>query len=329
MTFATLGYRLKSQLLHSRGAILCFHRIGKPDAAPLLSGNRYMWMADATLDRLLSHIRENLRLPFIPLAEQIETLGRRRPVHAVSVTFDDGYRDNLTHALPVLEAHGVPATVFVATGLIDGTAPLWWVALEDRAATVGCDQVGLTFDDLRRDHLTGGGRTVAARMEDFGIAADWAALAQREMMSWSEIRTAAEHPLLTIAAHTVSHPNLTALSTSSALAEMVVSRNRIADEIGTPPKLFAYPFGSLEECGPREFALAREAGFTAAVTTYAGNLYKMHRQNLFALPRTCLSEPQLSFPLLNNKLSGYDDFRRGRRRANGTEGDLPTYRAGK
>jgi peptidoglycan/xylan/chitin deacetylase (PgdA/CDA1 family) len=42
------------------------------------------------------------------------------------VTFDDGYLDNLEHAVPALRELGIPATIFVPTRIIDGEAPYWW-----------------------------------------------------------------------------------------------------------------------------------------------------------------------------------------------------------
>src|SRR5438309_2356455 len=48
------------------------------------------------------------------------------PADAVAVTFDDGYRDNLVNAKPVLARYGVPATLFLATGFVDQDAPFWW-----------------------------------------------------------------------------------------------------------------------------------------------------------------------------------------------------------
>ncbi len=55
----------------------------------------------------------------LPLEELVERMARGRvPRNALAITFDDGYRDNLTHAAPVLARHGLPATVFLATGVI-------------------------------------------------------------------------------------------------------------------------------------------------------------------------------------------------------------------
>jgi hypothetical protein len=72
-------------------------------------------------------------------AEQIAVLARRReivPLERIgerpagkplaAITFDDGYVDVLTHALPVLESHGAPATVFVTTGQMGSPREFWW-----------------------------------------------------------------------------------------------------------------------------------------------------------------------------------------------------------
>mgnify|MGYP005847026393 CR=1 FL=1 len=52
-----------------------------------------------------------------------------RPHRLASVTFDDGYRDNIEAALPILEDHDVPATVFVVSGMIGAPREFWWDAL--------------------------------------------------------------------------------------------------------------------------------------------------------------------------------------------------------
>jgi peptidoglycan/xylan/chitin deacetylase (PgdA/CDA1 family) len=50
--------------------------------------------------------------------------GVRLPRKAVLITFDDGYRDNLENAAPILLRHGYPAVIFVPTGFLDDDTPL-------------------------------------------------------------------------------------------------------------------------------------------------------------------------------------------------------------
>ena len=65
------------------------------------------------------------------------------------LTFDDGYRDNVTRALPILELHDAPFTIFVPTGAPTRTLYSWWLglrALFRMSDTVTIDVMGRRFD---------------------------------------------------------------------------------------------------------------------------------------------------------------------------------------
>ena len=49
----------------------------------------------------------------------------------VAVTFDDGYKDNLTHALPILEQYNIPAVIYITTRFLEGDTWMWWYELWD------------------------------------------------------------------------------------------------------------------------------------------------------------------------------------------------------
>jgi peptidoglycan/xylan/chitin deacetylase (PgdA/CDA1 family) len=89
--------------------------------------------------------------------------------------------------------------------------------------------------------------------------------------------------------HTVNHPVLANESAADARAEIADARARIAEKLGVPPRHFAYPYGKADHADAREFALAREAGFTTAVTTRKASLFGAHRAHPFALPRVEVS----------------------------------------
>lgn len=68
--------------------------------------------------------------------------------HFVVLTFDDGYRNNLTHALPIMESLGAPFTVYVNTYMLNGECDVWWLGLRDLLLAqerVEIEPMGLTF----------------------------------------------------------------------------------------------------------------------------------------------------------------------------------------
>ncbi len=86
--------------------------------------------------------------------------GASLPERAVLITFDDGYRDNLTNAFPILHEHGYPAVIFVPIGYLDGTRPL---PHEEALLRVGVRNPTLRWEEL--SELEAGG----VRIESHGI----------------------------------------------------------------------------------------------------------------------------------------------------------------
>ena len=134
-----------------------------------------------------------------------------------TITADDAYRDNLTEALPVLEKHGAPLTIYVAPALINGTADLWWDVIDDivnardmlflqTAKRQGHHRLLDAGPEIRRpmsrlhDYLTldVGEEDQRAVLHDLArsIGVDPDAPRRKTLMSWDEIRTIAAHPLV-------------------------------------------------------------------------------------------------------------------------------------
>jgi peptidoglycan/xylan/chitin deacetylase (PgdA/CDA1 family) len=80
--------------------------------------------------------------------------------------------------------------------------------------------------------------------------------------------------------------------------------DRIERELGIRPLHFAFPYGDPASAGPRDFALAHQAGFTTAVTTRKGMLFPDHRRHLTALPRVSLNGEYQSLTYTALYLSG-------------------------
>jgi peptidoglycan/xylan/chitin deacetylase (PgdA/CDA1 family) len=294
---------LLSPLLSGIGAMLMLHHVGREQGG--IGLNRHLHVTPEFLERLI----ERLKADGAVFVSQDEAVDRLRSGHAderfLSVTLDDGYRDNLQYAAPVFRAHDVPYTIFIAPGLTDGTADLWWEHLElvvereeqiayetaDGAVTLECRtprQKRYAFCVLL-EHATevldeDEQRVFSRQLSDkYGIDRD--AHFRDTLLTWEEIASFATDRLASIGAHTVNHFHLRRLPRERALEECVRSADMLEQRLGLRPAHFAFPYGNALAVGPREVEIAREAGFASAVTTRHGVLMPGHAEQLHALPR--------------------------------------------
>lgn len=309
---------LAAPLMGGCGAILMLHRVNSGDCSPL-GVTRHLTITPTFLDRLLHDLkRQGLRI--VPLDEMLESMRGGRRERVVAITADDAYLDNLTEALPVLEAHGAPFTLYVAPALISGEVEPWWEVVEELVARR--DTIYLPADSglraldcadpeqkrvaayLLKDHLT---RAVAEEDQQEVLrrmGAGGAPKGPRRFMNWDEVRRLARHPLATIGAHTVHHYNLKRLKREQVLREMSDSVTALEIETGIRPQHFAYPYGSEDAVGPREVELARQASFRSAVTTRHGVLRAGHEHHMHALPRISVNGNFQRLAYMRSLLSG-------------------------
>ncbi|CAN7637486.1 polysaccharide deacetylase family protein [Bosea sp. LjRoot90] len=322
MIAATGADRWGRGIAQGKGAILTLHHV-RPAAAGGFQPNGLLEVTPGFLDRALTLIRAEV-YDIVSLDEALVRLADPKPGRFfVALTFDDGYRDNLDHAWPVLAKHGAPWTLYVVRGFAERTARLWWLELEE--ATRALPRVSVELPDGRFDALAG---TEAEKQRAFdqlywrlrkgpeaillstisGLAAqagiDPAALVERECLPTETLRSLAGAPGVTIGAHTLSHPVLAKHPEEVARREIVESKAWLEEALDRPIHHFAYPVGDLTSAGPREFALAKEAGFASAVTTRPGHLFAEHAQHLHALPRVSLNGLHQSEAALKALLSG-------------------------
>jgi peptidoglycan/xylan/chitin deacetylase (PgdA/CDA1 family) len=295
---------LESIRRQPRLLVLNYHRIGE------IAGNQLDDATfSATADRLREQVRYLKRWFAVPSVDEVlDSLDRGSFSNpTVLITFDDGYRDNYELAFPILRELGVPACFFVVTGLLDAPTLPWW----DRVAYTIKMMDGLTFEISYPEHLTIDLREVSrasatwrvlrackeARSFDeprfadelamrTGVSVDARSLARRLFMSWESVREMARGGM-TIGSHTVTHSVLASLSESAQRRELRDSRDRIAEAVGLPPGMLAYPVG-----GPRSFTrvtrqLAREAGYRAAFS-YGGVTNAPWPLDPLSIPRTAV-----------------------------------------
>ena len=303
---ATRADRWLRPLAQGAGLILTFHRV-RPWAGGGFAPNRLLEVTPEFLEATLRVLRRE-GFEIVPLDEAPARLRRREPKPFAVLTFDDGYRDNLEHAAPVLERHEAPWTLFVTTDFADGRGRLWWIELEQaiaRLARVRLEHADgalelpartaaektVAFDAVYRRLRAGPEEVlraaVAVLLDEAGLHS--AALCSELCLSWSELAALARRPGLTIGAHTLTHPILAKHDEATARREIGEGRRIVAERLGVPVHHFAYPIGDTSSAGPREFRLAAEAGYTTAVTTRPGHLFDAHLKALNALPRVSVN----------------------------------------
>jgi peptidoglycan/xylan/chitin deacetylase (PgdA/CDA1 family) len=312
------AYRLISRRYSGVGTIFCLHKVvcEKTDALAT-----WLTITANFLDLVLAHFRP--KADFVTLDEVRERLARDKPTRVkrpfIALTFDDGFRDNLTLALPILRRHGVPATVYVPSGAPDRSLDPWPWRL-DRALRE-LSELSLELPGLSSRRSI---RTFAEKQAAFTVLTRYVhgnipanrhlpemllpkarvsdeALISEQFVSWDELRKLAADPLITIGGHTVTHASLSELDDGRAMAEIDDARQRLATQLDVAVCHFAYPYGESSNCGPREFALVARAGFVTGVTLRIGNIFPQHRDHLMCLPRRslCRSEEEISWPVLD------------------------------
>jgi peptidoglycan/xylan/chitin deacetylase (PgdA/CDA1 family) len=289
--------RLVSMRYGGKGSILMFHSVVKDIARQL---GQSIHVQDDVLRDIVRYL-QTTGSDIVTFEEGMRRLADPESRHFVVLTFDDGYKNNLTHALPVLEALGAPFTVYVNSFMLNGECDVWWLGLRDLLLAedrVEIEPMGMTF-------LTA---SVEEKCQALRMITDWvhrnvesnaaelnrvlckyridmASIARTEALDLKELKLLSKHALVTIGGHAETHLPLSSLGEADAFGEMVRNKQMLESAIQREVKHFAYPFGERNTTGIREAKIAKSAGFLTAVTTRTGNLFREHSGHHFLLPR--------------------------------------------
>ena len=242
------------------GAILTLHHV-RPPRPDRFQPNRLLEVTPRFLTGVVKDIRRSGR-DIVSLDEMHRRLTEGDFARRfVCLTFDDGYRDTMQWAYPILKEAAAPFAVYVPTSFPDRLGELWWLVLE--AVIARNNRVGLVIDGRDRMFECGGvaekralydelywwlrGQPSEAEMHTIvrSLAAfyhvDVAAFCDDLCMTWPELAGLAADPLVTIGAHTVNHPMLAKLPKETARAEMELSASVIEAALAVRPQHLSYP----------------------------------------------------------------------------------------
>jgi peptidoglycan/xylan/chitin deacetylase (PgdA/CDA1 family) len=259
--------------------VLAYHRVLPADYLARHYVQSVMWVSPETFDRHLTWMSAVGRVVDLPEILDFDT-PNDRPLFAV--TFDDGWRDNHDHALPILRRHGVPATIFLVTGAVDSGALFWVEDLFEKAWAVARDgreaEVRAALAErmpgvaLERG-LPGVGRALEMYAEALkevhpgerrGRLADlYARLGleltpiRGELMDWDQVREMARVGVR-FGSHSGGHEILKVLDADAARRDLAASKAALEAQLGAPVDAFCYPNARY---GPTHPGLVAEAGY--------------------------------------------------------------------
>ena len=277
--------------------ILAYHRVND-DADMFFPG-----IPIKRFEQQMSFLAEHFTV--CPLKELVQRMkDDDLPENAIAVTFDDGYRDNYLNAFPILKRYSVPATIFLATGVIGSERTLWH------------DQILAAFRGTRVSELAGfvpgnpslslasfkkkleaqkqileylwsmnreERETAILRLrERLEVVEGKNAETSRLMLSWEEV-SGMNRDGIQFGAHTVSHPILSKLTAEDARREICGSKRTIDEVLEGAVTTFAYPVGRRTDFTETTKTLVEEAGFCCGLSMVFGNnevetdLYEMRR----------------------------------------------------
>jgi peptidoglycan/xylan/chitin deacetylase (PgdA/CDA1 family) len=268
---------LRRKLTRSQIAILMYHRV-----CPKQDNWSLEPLSPPSFEKQIEYFCRNYEI--IPLEKLAQYIRQQKalPKKAVVITFDDGYKDNYLHAYPILKRHGVPATIFLATGYIATGKLLWWdkVSYIIHHTTVSRLELGelgdyslqSELDKLQTRYIVTK-RLNGVPEETKNLLIDKLAdisqveippdLARELVLSWEEIKEMNNNGV-SFGAHSVSHPILTNIPLEQARYEIVQSKQAIETRLGQEVTAFAYPDGEFNDSLDR---VVRESGYACAVTT--------------------------------------------------------------
>ncbi|MDR1888041.1 MAG: polysaccharide deacetylase family protein [Zoogloeaceae bacterium] len=277
--------------LSRRGVVLMLHRVLASEHEAAWPHRRGMCIGRESFAQLLDWLRQHFDC--VPLEQLLAQPAGVRP--RVALTFDDGWRDNFELAFPLLQQHGIPASIFLSTGLIgDAAQPsrnFWWEIISDtlwRAPqspaarrllealrAIGAPAPRLLLQDEashRRSRLLASYLMMLIRLPAAKLQAIADALPVTQTshaLDWEQVRDMEDSGLVRFGPHSVSHAILTTLDDASLRAELADSHAALQAHCRQPLPVYCYPYGIHDE---RVRQAVAELGYRYALASQRGLL---------------------------------------------------------
>jgi peptidoglycan/xylan/chitin deacetylase (PgdA/CDA1 family) len=297
---------LARRINQDRLTVLCYHGVIREDR----SHDRFMHENTVSEAEFDAHL-QLLASRFHPLSGQqvADAIQRKTPLpkHAALVTFDDGYKNNLTIAAPILQRYKIPAVFHVSTDHIETNRLLWPTEAVLRVLYWGEEAIESPQSGevaIRVPTDGDGRRALAVKLKEqckrlptaqkdayldylrkSPIPQEALEAEAVEFMNWEEVK--ALHRLgFEIGSHTVHHPILSRCDEEQLVRELTESKRTIEGHLQTECFSLAYPNGGREDYNESVQRMAREAGYRVAFVI--NDSLSRPGEDPFAISRICV-----------------------------------------
>ncbi len=295
-------------------AILCYHRVVEDDYFfKNISPLKGLCVSKKNFFLQIKFLKENFKI--VSLDQLYNHISNNSNSFVISITFDDGYKDNLTNALPILEQFEVPFSIFVVTRFLEGDTFMWWYELWDLIndaqyiifnnknyksnTTEKKINVFKFFSNILINLNLYDQKFLLRKLKNSKINVNYKHLC----LDWKEVQFLSKHKLVTIGNHTYSHLRLSKLNKISFFKEIIESRNILEKKLKFPIKYIAYPFGGNEDVSRENLLFTKKEnyilGFSTRVSPTETDFFNIPRYNV---------DNQISIKALESKINGFEDL---------------------
>jgi peptidoglycan/xylan/chitin deacetylase (PgdA/CDA1 family) len=247
--------------------------------------------------------------------------GGELPHHAALITFDDGYQDNYQYAYPILRERNLSALIFLTTNFIDQKSPFYWDFVS--YCIYNTVRTSMRIPNLGEYVWEDGDRypVIIKLVNDLkGISEKEKKRIVREIpgilgvevtgdvfsslpLTWDQISEMSRAGI-DFGAHTINHPILSKVTYDNAVLEIVGSKGRIEEALGSSVWSFAYPNGQIGDFTSETAKIIRENGYELAFSLISGpSSYREVKRERFSIRRIFLSRKD-TIPRFAAKLHG-------------------------
>jgi peptidoglycan/xylan/chitin deacetylase (PgdA/CDA1 family) len=302
-----------------RLTVIGHHRITNPRTEDFFGFSSNVSATPEAFERQLAWIAKHFNVIDLQTLRAHVVDKKPLPERPLLITFDDGYMDNYTNALPLLKKYGFPAVIFIVTGSMDNPAPLWWdICAESFRRTTKTSADLPLIGQQTLDTAETKNAVIRQMMQAFKLIPEQekqVKVAELQSVldvilpntamffSWSQVRELVNNGIA-CQPHTVTHPILTRIPEDEMRWQVSQSRIQIIELSGQEVIAFAYPNGSTADYSPSAMQALQTAGYAMAFTLTPGPMpaKDIHRYP-YQIRRVYLSHND-TFEIFQTKVMG-------------------------